>query len=130
MLPRKPTPIAIAVVERQNRFLIGKRPASVALGGLWEFPGGKVEEAETAAQAAVRECLEETGLSIEVVEPYSEQVHSYEHDQVQLLFFACRLVGEESQAREPFRWVAREALGEYEFPAGNKGLLRLLLESV
>ncbi len=124
----KPTPIAIAVVEHQGAFLVGQRPVDVALGGLWEFPGGKVEKGETAAQAAVRECLEETGLVVEVVEPCLEHAHFYEHDQVQLMFFACRLVGEGTAPREPFRWVRRGALGGLEFPAGNVGILKLLDE--
>jgi mutator protein MutT len=55
--------IAVAVVEHQGRFLIGKRPDDAALGGYWEFPGGKVEQGESPADAAIRECLEETGVA-------------------------------------------------------------------
>ena len=61
-----PTDIAIAVVEQHGQFLIGQRPADVALGGLWEFPGGKVEPGELPVNAAIRECLEETGLVVRI----------------------------------------------------------------
>jgi 8-oxo-dGTP diphosphatase len=52
------TPIAVAVVEHDDRVLIGQRPPGVVLGGLWEFPGGKIFEGESAEEAAVRECRE------------------------------------------------------------------------
>lgn len=58
-----PTPIAIAVVQHADQFLIGQRPAGLVLSGYWEFPGGKIQLGETPEAAAVRECLEETGLS-------------------------------------------------------------------
>ncbi|MDP6469251.1 MAG: NUDIX domain-containing protein, partial [Pirellulaceae bacterium] len=62
----EPTLIAIAVVEHNGRFLVGMRPVETVLAGFSEFPGGKVEPNEVPAQAAVRECLEETGLEVEV----------------------------------------------------------------
>ena len=60
------TEIAVAVVERDGSFLIGLRTAGLSLAGMAEFPGGKVEPGESPSAAAVRECLEETGLQIEV----------------------------------------------------------------
>lgn len=125
--PTPATPIAIAVVEQDGRFLIGQRPPGVALAGLWEFPGGKIEPGESAEAAAVRECLEETGLVVEPLFRYPEREHSYAHDRVQLIFVACRTVsGALDPPREPFRWVEREKLGEYEFPAGNASILSVL----
>src|SRR5947209_7478611 len=64
------TQIAIAVVEQDGRFLVGRRPAGVPLAGLSEFPGGKIEPQETAEAAAVRECFEETGIVVEVTGRY------------------------------------------------------------
>jgi mutator protein MutT len=122
-----PADIAIAVVEHQGRFLIGQRPADVALGGLWEFPGGKVEPGETPENAAVRECLEETGLAVQVIGDYPLHDHEYAHDKVRLHFFRCQLSSPMSEVRFPFRWVARAELASYEFPRGNDGILKLLL---
>jgi mutator protein MutT len=121
-----PTDIAIAVVEHEGRFLIGQRPQGVALAGLWEFPGGRVEPGESPAQAAVRECAEETGLVIEVYGEYPTHTEAYEHDNVRLHFFRCGVLGSESEPRPPFIWVARERLGDYAFPRGNDALLKLL----
>jgi 8-oxo-dGTP diphosphatase len=125
-----PTPIAIAVVEHEGRFLIGQRPAGVALAGLWEFPGGKIEPGETPEAAAIRECLEETGLTVQPIFRYPEQLHDYAHGSVQLFFIACRPIVDPAapfpDPRPPFRWVAREELSRHEFPAGNRNLIALL----
>jgi len=122
-----PTPIAIAVVEHEGSFLIGRRPASAALAGLWEFPGGKIEPGESPEAAAVRECLEESGLLVEPQFRYPDRVQHYEHDRVELFFIACRLApATQPPPREPFRWVPRANVGQYEFPEGNRELLSLL----
>ena len=123
-----PTLIAIAVVENSaGQFLIGPRPAGSSLAGLWEFPGGKVESGETPEQAAVRECLEETGVAVRAVSEYPQRLQQYDHDHVRLHFFACRPESNNAP-HAPFRWVAREELANYEFPEGNRGLLEWLLK--
>ncbi len=119
--------IAIAVVEHEDRFLIGPRPAGVHLAGMWEFPGGKIEPNESPAAAAVRECREETGLAVEVIQPYLIEREDYGTVAVELHFFACRLTAaEETAPQEPFCWVKRQDLAHYEFPSGNRRLLALL----
>lgn len=123
---QQPTDIAVAVVEHRDCFLIGRRPVGATLAGLWEFPGGKVESGETPAQAAARECLEETGVVVDVIASLPKTVHEYEHGCVRLFFFACRPQGAEPSPREPFLWTPRERLLEYEFPAANRELLALL----
>jgi mutator protein MutT len=123
-----PTPIAIAVVEHEGRFLIGRRPESATLAGLWEFPGGKIEPGETAEAAAVRECLEEAGLPVEPLFRYPDRVQAYDHGRVALHFVACRVKPNTPIApRDPFQWVARNDLASYKFPDGNRGLLQVLL---
>ena len=123
-----PTPIAIAVVEHDGRYLIGQRPPGVPLAGLWEFPGGKIQSGETPEAAAVRECLEETGLSVEPLFQYPMHVHEYDHGRVELHFIACRpLVGNPLAPHPPFCWVVRQSLATYMFPAGNRDLLYQLM---
>ena len=124
-----PTPIAIAVVEHEGRFLIGQRPEGVPLAGLWEFPGGKIQPGETPEAAAVRECREESGLTVVPLFRYPEQVQQYDHGQVQLHFIACCLATDSRVAQPPFRWVQRDELTDYAFPTGNAGLVRILTKS-
>src|SRR5262245_435828 len=122
-----PTPIAIAVVEHEGRFLIGQRPAGVPLAGLWEFPGGKVQAGETPEEAAVRECREETGLIVEPVFRYLTHTHEYGQGRVELHFIACRpSEHRELSAKPPFCWVERKSLQNYEFPAGNREIIARL----
>lgn len=120
------TLIAIAVVEYQDQFLIGRRPEGVPLSGLWEFPGGKVELGESAEEAARRECLEEAGLEVEVAGEFPPHVQDYDHGRVELRFFACRPTKPSQGPCTPFIWVERVNLTSYEFPPGNRALLELL----
>lgn len=121
-----PVLIAVAVVEHGNCFLVGQRPSDVVLGGLWEFPGGKVEAGETPRDAAMRECREETGLDVEVVSMYPEQVQKYRHGSVKLHFFACRPRDAQAIPLPPWRWIDRGALAALTFPEGNRRLLQIL----
>ena len=69
MTRSEPIPIRVvaAVVERQGRYLVGRRPAHKRHGGLWEFPGGKLDDGESVAEAAARELHEELELEVERV---------------------------------------------------------------
>jgi mutator protein MutT len=122
-----PTPIAVAVVRHQGKFLIQQRPEGVPLAGLWEFPGGKVEANETPAACAVRECKEETGLDVRVVGAYPEVVQQYDHDKVRLHFLACEPIGGNPPPTPAGAlWVTGLELRNYEFPRANAGLIALL----
>ena len=123
----KVTQIAIAVVEHAGRFLIGQRPAGVALAGLWEFPGGKLLPGESPEAGAMRECVEETGLVVRTRSRYPEQIQKYAHGTVHLQFIACEPVDPSAAPNVPFRWVERRELAAYEFPEGNRFLLAMLL---
>ncbi len=120
------TDIAIAIVNDQDRFLIGKRPPGVPLAGLWEFPGGKVKKGESRQDAAVRECLEESGIEVEVIDEFPPHTQTYGYGTVRLSFFLCRPLSVQAQPHSPFIWVPRCELNSYEFPAGNAGVLKLL----
>ncbi len=119
--------ISIAVVAHEGRYLIGLRPEGVPLAGYWEFPGGKVRHGETPADAAVRECLEESGLRVRIVGEYPHAMHDYAHAAVRLHFFACEPVLAPSDTMPPrLRWVAAAELGEYRFPPANAALIARL----
>jgi mutator protein MutT len=124
---RKRVEIAVAVVEHDDRLLIGRREGGAPLAGMWEFPGGKVESHETPQAAAIRECREETGLLVRVVDRYPSIDYDYEHAAVRLHFFQCAIVSERGPLAERFRWVARRELRNHSFPPANQALLDLLL---
>ena len=118
--------IAVAVVEHEGSVLIGERPAHVALGGYWEFPGGKLEPDESPDAAAIRECLEEAGLEIRITGSYSTVEHEYDHGAARIHFLAAIAVAQREPLPERFRWVSRNELMNYSFPAANRDVLALL----
>jgi 8-oxo-dGTP diphosphatase len=119
-----PLQIAVAVVENDGQFLIGLRPDGVPLAGLWEFPGGKVEPGETSENAAIRECLEEAGLTVRIIGEYPPASHSYQHATAHLRFFACELTHPPDELPARFRWVTPAELCQYSFPPANAELLK------
>jgi len=122
--------IAIAVVEQNDCFLIGRRPAGVALAGFWEFPGGKVLDDEEPSACAARECREETGMEVDVGELLCECEYEYAHGRLRLQFYHCRPLNEAQPPRSPFLWVARQELKRYNFPPANAELLKLLVAQI
>lgn len=118
-------------MRRGGEVLVGLRPEGVPLAGYWEFPGGKVKSIESYEDAARRECLEETGLHVSVVKAYPATTHDYEHATVRLRFFHCVVdePDEKTKPMTPFRWVNVSTLPNYEFPAANAEMLKMLTET-
>ena len=129
--PRRPVPhvdVAVGVVLDGNRVLIQKRPETAMLGGLWEFPGGKVEPGESPADACVREVAEELGIEVAVEAPVARVDHAYSHFRITLHAFRCRWVaGTPAHAGgEPVVWAPLEALDGYAFPRANRKVIEAL----
>lgn len=122
------TSIAIAVVEHNDRLLIGVRPPGTVLAGYWEFPGGKLNPGESPLEGAARECQEETGLRIETLGVLLVQEHEYSHGRLQLHFIHCQPTHPKLPPLPPFTWIARSDLSQYAFPAGNRELLQHLAQ--
>jgi 8-oxo-dGTP diphosphatase len=128
MAEKPPTQIAVAIVIDNDRVLIGQRPVGVALAGLWEFPGGKIEAGESPFEAACRECLEEAGIQATAIDMLDETRHAYDHGAVHIYFVRCQVSNPTLEPAPPFRWVNRRELGGHEFPAANARVVQLLLE--
>src|SRR5690554_392853 len=122
--------VAVAVIVRDGRILIARRPEHVHQGGLLEFPGGKVEPGETVQQALVREIVEETGLQVptETLEPVIGIRHDYGDKQVFLDVWQTSAAEGEAEGREgqPVFWLAPEELRDEDFPAANRPIIRAL----
>lgn len=115
--------VAAAVIRAADgRILIARRPEHKDQGGLWEFPGGKVEVDESVEAALCRELHEELGIRVRASRPLIRIRHDYPDKQVLLDVqlvegYAGEAHGAEGQ---PLAWVAPKRLGDYEFPAANR----------
>jgi 8-oxo-dGTP diphosphatase len=118
--------VAVGVIfDKSGNILIAKRSDKTHQGGLWEFPGGKVERGETLFEALQRELYEELAIDITATEPLIKIRHDY-GDKIVLLDvhkvtdFSGNPHGNEGQ---PIAWVTPESLHEYEFPAANRPII-------
>jgi mutator protein MutT len=120
--------VSAGLVFRNGLLLITKRKQSVHLGGLWEFPGGKIECDETSEDCLRRELREELGIEVEVHELIETIQHDYPEKSVRLKFFRCSLLRNEPApiGCEEIAWSDAEDLANYEFPAADARLLEKL----
>ncbi len=118
--------IGIAVVERDGTYLVGVRDATAHLADKAEFPGGKCLPGESAAECAVRECLEETGLRVDIDRLLCELDFDYPHAKVQLSFLLCNLVDKNAVITAGWRWVPARQLVDLDFPEANRTVIQML----
>jgi len=136
--PRRRTPhyqVTAAVIWQgepyRSRLLIAQRPETGMLGGLWEFPGGKLEPEDPDLVACLRrEIQEELGMAIAVGAPIAQVKHAYSHFRITLHAFHARPVQGEPQAIgcADWRWVRLEDLDAFPFPVTDQKIIRALQE--
>ena len=121
-----------ALVDVDGRVLITQRPADKHMGGLWEFPGGKVEPGEAPETALIRELKEELDIDTQeaCLAPLSFASHAYDDFHLLMPLFICRrwrglARGREGQA---IKWVRALRLREYDMPPADRPLIPSLTE--
>ncbi len=116
--------VVAAVIERGGRILIARRPRSLHLAGLWEFPGGKPKPGETPQQALRREIAEELGAAVTVGELLETVEWAYPDKRVRLSFYRCAIVGEPRPLEgQEIAWVMPAELDRYQFPPADASLI-------
>ena len=119
---RPPVPlyrVAVAVITRSGRIFIQQRPEEGHLGGLWEFPGGKIRKGENPQTALRRECREELGIELRIQDEIAVVDHVYSHFKIRLHAFICRIASGSLKSAPPGRWISVDQLGDFPFPAAN-----------
>jgi len=131
IVSHKSVEVSAALIFRAGKLLITQRNAKSHLGGLWEFPGGKRESGETFEACLAREIREELGVEISVGELFAEIAHDYPEKSVHLKFFLCKLLSGEPQPLDcaAVKWVEKDQLADFEFPAADAQLLEKLKAS-
>ena len=121
---------AVIMIDIDGRILLARRPEGKSMAGLWEFPGGKVEEDETPERALIRELDEE--LNIDVTEaclaPFVFASHTYPDFHLLMPTFLCRrwdgiLTAQEGQT---LKWVKIQDLGNYDMPPADEPLIAMI----
>lgn len=133
---KKPRPaiphytVAAAIIQREGLYLITQRPTDGLLGGLWEFPGGKVQAGEDLPACLRREIREELGAEITVGEPQGIFRHAFTHFRITLHAFHCTLNGNEPRLIQPadIRWVKPTDMLAYPMGKIDRQIARGLLE--
>jgi 8-oxo-dGTP diphosphatase len=121
--------IGVAVIwNDKGHILIDRRLPKGMMGGLWEFPGGKIEISETVEECIKREIEEELGIEIEVGKHLITIDHTYTHLRVTLTVHHCRHLSGIPQPIEcdEIRWVSLEELDNFTFPEANIQIISAL----
>lgn len=124
-----PIQVAICVIHKKGKIFIQKRQDTGLMAGLWEFPGGRVEEGESPEEALHREIAEEIGIKVKNVQPFMQIQHAYTKYLVDLHCFVADFHEGtvELKAASASEWVHPQKLSEFPFPAANVRLIEALL---
>lgn len=109
--------VAAVIKDENEKILITQRNLKKAQGGLWEFPGGKIEPNETRENAIVREIKEELDIDIEVKSYLSEKVFNYPEKDINLIALECKKINGEIRLleHEDYKWVSKNELENFQF---------------
>jgi len=118
----------IAVIQKEEKYLIQKRPPEGLLADLWEFPGGKKKGRESYVQALHRETAEELGARIKKSRLLTKVKHFYTQFEVTLRAYECTLEKSPSLEKDKHRWVTLKGMRRYPFPSGSAKIVRFLEE--
>ena len=126
--------VAVAVItDAKQRILITRRAEHASHGGLWEFPGGKLEADELPSSALAREIKEEVGLDVMAYNFLGEVRHLYNDRPISLLVYHVHQYQGEAVCREEqmdLRWVELESLQNFHFPAANVEIIELVRQTL
>ena len=109
--------VAAVIKDENGKILITQRNLKKAQGGLWEFPGGKIEPNETRENAIVREIKEELDIDIEVKSYLSEKVFNYPEKNINLIALECKKINGEIRLleHEDYKWISKNELDNFQF---------------
>jgi len=121
--------VAVGIlINPAGKALISRRPDHVHQGGLWEFPGGKLEDGEPVAKALHRELHEELGITVQIAEPWLQVHHAYPDKAVLLDVWRVTAWQGEPQGREgqPLAWASSAELAGFAFPEADQPIIAAL----
>ncbi len=122
--------VVAAIIVNNDKILITKRSNKMKLGGMWEFPGGKIEPGENEQQCIIREIKEELYLDISVSKHFLNNKHEYEFGSVYLSSYICKIENGNIKLieHENYNWVSIEELSNFNFVPADECIVKKLIE--
>lgn len=124
--------VAAVIKNADKKILIAQRNLKKSQGGLWEFPGGKIEPNESREAAIIREIKEELTIDIDVESYLAEKVFNYPDKEVNLIAMNCRILNGEIKLleHEDAKWVSEDELEQFEFAPADMFIVEKLIKNV
>ena len=124
--------VVAAIIENNDGdILIAKRNSKKSQGGLWEFPGGKIEKNESADDAIKREIKEELNMDIEINKWLIEKRHEYPEKTINLILCSAKWIGGELDLseHEDSKWIKKEDIFNFQFADADKEIINEIFET-
>lgn len=121
--------VVAGIIYKDNKFLIAQRNFKKTQGGLWEFPGGKVEKNETYETALIREIKEEFDAEIQVTEYVGENIHHYPEKDIKLIFYKAKLLSKDIKLleHENYKWITKDEKSNFEFSPADTAIFEFAI---
>jgi|LSQX01.2.fsa_nt_gb 8-oxo-dGTP diphosphatase len=121
--------VVAAIIRNQNKILICRRAEEGDCADLWEFPGGKLEPGETMERCLIRECEEELGIRIKVIDLFAETKYQYPEHEIAFSFFNAEIREGTVSAivHQELRWVTPDEMERYEFCPADIEIVKKLV---
>ena len=120
--------VAGIIKDKENKIFIAQRNLKKSQGGLWEFPGGKIEVNESREHALIRELQEELDITVEVNKYVGEKTFEYPDKSINLIAFECKIISGEVklEEHEDSKWVRIEELKNFKFSPADEFIVEIL----
>ena len=123
--------VAAVIQNEEGKILIAQRNLKKSQGGLWEFPGGKIEPNETKEEAIIREIKEEMDIDIEAKKFIGQKVFNYPDKDINLIAIECKQIKGDIKLNEheDIKWVNKNELRNFNFAPADKFIINAILEN-
>ena len=118
--------VTAAIICKDGKFLICQRPKGKNCELLWEFPGGKIESGETVEACIVREIQEELGVTLRILQKFTDVIYEYPDKTVHLHFFLAEIASGELTCKEhnALAWITADEIGNFQFCPADDSMIR------
>lgn len=123
--------VAAVIQNEEGKILIAQRNLKKSQGGLWEFPGGKIEPNETKEESIIREIKEEMDIDIETKKFIDQKIFNYPDKDINLIAIECKQIKGDIKLNEheDFKWVNKNELKNFNFAPADKFIINTILEN-